>query len=636
MTSYTLLEEFVLLSLQDEGGHFEQIPEVHMACGIAGAALMDLALQGRIDSDINALWVVDPTPLGHPILDKVLADIAAETRRLDTKLWIKRLARRAHAMQQSAVASLCDKGVLHQVDSSFLWVMKDRLYPVADGQEQVEAKRRVIAVLLSNDIPSPRDVVLTALADDCLLFDRFFKPQQLEQVRSRIELISGMDLIGAQIVRSARTLNSEVRTVERNTIIAGLSGNIMEWYDFGIYGYFAATMGRLFFPTEDPATSLLAALGVFAIGFIGRPLGAVLLGYVGDSHSRRRATIHSVLLMGTATTLMAFLPTYAQIGVLAPLLLVLLRFAQGIAVGGEFTSSVVLMVEAALPSRRGFVGSFAGVGQLAGPLLASGVGAAVCWSLPDTAVSLWGWRFAFLLGLVIGIVVLILRSRLPAEEPISLPNPESTAPIVQIFKTERLAILKMIAILIPNGIVFNIFLVYLPIWLYQTQGVAISTGLALNCLAIGCGIAMNPLAGWVSDRFGRKPTLLVASIALTLCVLPIFWLMTGQSLLFITLAACGLATIDAFLRSGLSAYMVESFPREVRVSAVSLSHNVSVSLFGGTLPLVASFLLSRTGLVLAPAYYLWLGAIISLIILTVSIRGDSRYSREKNSPESAR
>ena len=172
--------------------------------------------------------------------------------------------------------------------------------------------------------------------------------------------------------------------------------------DFAIYGFFAATIGAQFFPSHDPSISLISSFGVFAAGFIARPLGALLFGHIGDRLGRRAAVVSSVLLMVVPTLLMALLPTYETIGVFAPILLVLLRLAQGLAVGGEFTTSMVLLVEEAQRRRRGFVGSFAPFGALGGTLLGSLVGASLLAYLPQEEANSWGWRLAFATGLIIG------------------------------------------------------------------------------------------------------------------------------------------------------------------------------------------------------------------------------------------
>ncbi len=234
-------------------------------------------------------------------------------------------------------------------------------------------------MLFNDDIPDPEDAALIGLANACFVFDRIFTPAQLKEVKPAHRDVepAGPDRRGAGRNRAANP-NLEIKSSERRTpVMAGLAGNVMEWYDFGVYGFFAAAIGRQFFPANDPNVSLIASFGVFAAGFLARPLGGLVFGHIGDRQGRRAAVISSVLMMVVPTLFMGFLPTYAQIGIAAPLLLIILRLLQGLAVGGEYTTSMVLLVEEALPSRRGRVGSYAPLGSTGGLLLGSLVGLAV-------------------------------------------------------------------------------------------------------------------------------------------------------------------------------------------------------------------------------------------------------------------
>lgn len=628
MADCTLLEEFLLLTLEDEGGEFDQVPEIYLACGVVGAVLMDLALRERLDSDLQGIWAVDTTPTGDPILDGVLAEIAAEPVRLDSRTWIKRLSRRAFQMRTTAIDHLCEQGILRQSDSQFLWVMKERRYPVVDGQQRPEAKGRVLALLFNSDIPQPYDIALTSLADACSVFERILKPKELSRAQGRIKLIAGMDLIGGEIARTAERLNAEIRAGERNTIIGGLAGNVMEWYDFGVYGFFAVVIGQQFFPSHDAALSLLASFGVFAVGFLGRPLGAAILGHLGDSKGRHSALMLSILLMVAPTTIMGMLPTYAQIGVAAPILLILMRLLQGMAVGGEFTTSIVVLVEAAQPSRRGYVGSFAGLGSQGGALLGSGVGAFLFWLLTPEAAASWGWRLAFFVGVALGAVVLLVRRKMPRDEVIVAVEKARSSPLVQAFRTQWRSILKIIAIVAPGFVGNTLCMVYLPIWLQQTQGMSTSTSLLINCVAIAFTMLITPIMGRFSDAFGRKPTLLLGMAGLMLLSFPLFWVMLHASVLWILLGRCGFALIGTLLWVGLSSFMVEALPKHVRCSGLSIGYNVSSALFAGTVPLVADWLVQQTGLALAPSIYATLAAAIALCVLVVTLSGHRRYAME--------
>src|SRR5208283_4444820 len=332
-----------------------------------------------------------------------------------------------------------------------------------------------------------------------------------------------MDLIGGEIARTAHRVNVDTRAAERRTVIAGLAGNVMEWYDFGVYGFFAAAIGAQFFPADDPSTSLLASFGVFAVGFIARPFGGLLFGHVGDRLGRRAAVVASVVLMIIPTLLMAILPTYQQLGVAAPILLVLLRLAQGLAVGGEYTTSMVLLVEEAQASRRGFVGSFAPFGARGGLLLGSALRATLLALLPEEAASTWGWRLAFFSGLMIGLVVFLIRRRLPPDEKIVQTEEARKSPLGEAFRTQWRTILKVVGFTLGNGVGFYLCFVYVSTWLKEQQHISSSAALTLNSVAIFCMLILTPLAGALSDRIGRKPVLIIGAAGLALSAWPVFW-----------------------------------------------------------------------------------------------------------------
>ena len=609
----SLIEEFLLLALEDSGGEFDSVPEIYLSCGIAGAALMDLALRDRIDSDLDGVFAVNTAPTGDATLDRALAEIAVEPRRLSAQEWISRLSRQAPAMRKAALSTLCARGVLRQSDHAFLWVLKERRYPVVEGQERPEAKKRILALLYSDDIPSPVDVALTSLADASFVFVRILAPRELQRVRPRIEQIARMDLIGGEIARTAHRVNVDTRAAERRTVIAGLAGNVMEWYDFGVYGFFAAAIGAQFFPADDPSTSLLASFGVFAVGFIARPFGGLLFGHVGDRLGRRAAVVASVVLMIIPTLLMAILPTYQQLGVAAPILLVLLRLAQGLAVGGEYTTSMVLLVEEAQASRRGFVGSFAPFGALGGLLLGSAVGATLLALLPEQAASTWGWRLAFFSGLMIGLVVFLIRRRLPPDEKIVQTEEARKSPLGEAFRTQWRTILKVVGFTLGNGVGFYLCFVYVSTWLKEQQHISSSAALTLNSVAIFCMLILTPLAGALSDRIGRKPVLIIGAAGLALSAWPVFWFMNTPHLPAILAGQCAFALFMSCYGAS-PAFLVEAFPKHVRCSGLSIGYNLAQSIFGGTVPMVAVFLIKITGNPLAPSFYLGAACAVSLLM----------------------
>jgi MHS family proline/betaine transporter-like MFS transporter len=618
----SLNEELVLLTLEDSGGEFDSVPEIYLNCGMAGAALMDLSLRGRLDSDLSGVFVVDARPTGDATLDLVLEKIARAPERLTAREWISRLSHEAPAMREAAIADLCARGVLRQSDHAYVWVLKERRYPVAEGQERTEAKKRIVALLYNDDIPTPEDVALTSLAEACFIFERILAPKEFARVKPRIRQIARMDLIGGEIAETAQRVNIDLREAEKRTIIAGLAGNVMEWYDFGVYGFFAAAIGSQFFPSDNPSTSLIASFGVFAVGFIARPLGGLLFGHIGDHLGRRAAIIGSVALMIAPTLLMALLPTHNQIGLAAPILLVVLRLAQGLAVGGEYTTSMVLLVEEAQTRRRGLVGSFAPFGALGGLLLGSAVGAILMAVLPGDAAARWGWRLAFFNGLLIGLVVLAIRRRLPPEPAIAESEEARKSPLIEAFRTQWRTILKVVGFTLGNGVGFYLCFVYVSTWLKEHHNMSTSVALTLNSLAILLMMILIPIAGGISDRIGRKPVLFLGAAGFALCAWPVFKLMSVATPAAVLGGQCAFAFFLSCYGAS-PAFLVEAFPKHVRCSGLSVGYNLAQSVFGGTVPMVAVYLTKVTGDPLAPAFYLSVAGFVSLLMASLIGRDES-------------
>ncbi|HWE73519.1 MAG TPA: MFS transporter [Stellaceae bacterium] len=616
MEKFSLIEELLLLTLEDRGGEFDRVPEAFLVCGIAGGALIDLSLRNKLDSDLNGVWAIDSSPTGDAVLDGVLAEIAGESKRLDPRAWIVRLSAQAMTMREEAISRLCDRGVLRKEGPRYLWTAASAAH---------QTKRRIFGLLFSDNIPSPEDVALIAMADACFVFERILAPGELAKVKYRIQQLCRLDLIGAQIALAAQQLNIEFRAAERKTVLAGLAGNILEWYDFGVYGFFAAAIGSQFFPAHDPTVSLIASFGVFAIGFLARPLGAMVFGNIGDKLGRRTAVISSVVSMTVPTCLMAVLPTYAQIGLLAPALLILLRLAQGLAVGGEFTTSMVMLVEHALPSRRGRVGSYAPFGAFGGLLLGSAIGWAITDSITPEQAAIWGWRAAFVAGMAIGIIVFFIRRQLPHEPVITAPKTE-TAPLLDAFRTQKKAMLQVIGFNLSTAVGFYLCFVYTTTWLHQVAGVPGPIALLLNSLSLGIMMVMTPFLGALSDRVGRKIVLFIGGIGLILCSIPLLGWVSHGTVFSIVTGQFGFAIFVGCFAGAGPAFMVEAFPKHVRCSGLSVGYNLAMSIFGGTLPMVAVYLIARTGNVLSPAWYLALVSVIS-VWMTATMRGHDEEAR---------
>jgi MFS transporter, MHS family, proline/betaine transporter len=395
-------------------------------------------------------------------------------------------------------------------------------------------------------------------------------------------------------------------------VLAGIVGNIMEWYDFTAYGYFASIIGRNFFPNTTPLGSLIAAFGVFAAGFLARPVGSLIFGHIGDRIDRNAALVISVVTMALPTFLIGLLPTYQQIGIAAPLLLTFLRLAQGLSVGGEYTTSFIYLVEHAPPKHRGLFGSLGPVGVAGGILLGSAIGAILTTSLDAEAIASWGWRVPFTLGIGVGLAGYYIRRQMTSGDPGSKLEEAVKFPVTEAFRTEWRGMLRIFGFLAFGGIGWYLCFVYVTTWLRQTEHIPASTTFNINVVAILLLMALGPLFGGMSDRVGRKLIIIAAIVSSLLLAWPLFWLMHHPNAATALLGQCGLAALIAAYVGPASAFMVEVFPTRIRCSALSFAYSASLAIFGGTAPMVAVFTIQHTQDDLSPAFYMMGAAVISL------------------------
>ncbi len=398
----------------------------------------------------------------------------------------------------------------------------------------------------------------------------------------------------------------------KQAVRASLVGNVLEWYDFAVYGYMAPIMGRLFFPADDDWASLLAAFGVFAAGYLARPLGGALFGHIGDRVGRKTSLVISILAMGMATVAIGFLPDYAALGATAAVLLVILRIVQGLSVGGEYTGSIVFVTEHAPPHRRGFYAAFPMTGAVGGFVLGSLIGALVSSVLSQEQLDSWGWRLPFLFGGVIAAIGLIMRRQLSESPAVTALKQAETSPVILAFRDHWRSILKLVGLLIAFGVGFYLMFIYAAA--YQESKLHFSTGQALEISSINLGImllAILPLSH-LSDRIGRKPLLFAAAIAILVLSWPLWWLMHQGSFLLAVLGQAGFAVIFSMVAAGSAPTMVESLPAGVRCSGVSIAYNLAIGVFGGSAPLVATYLVERTHDDAMPAIYLMVVGLVML------------------------
>ena len=401
----------------------------------------------------------------------------------------------------------------------------------------------------------------------------------------------------------------EHRRVRRG-IIAGVVGNMLEWYDFALFGFFAQQIGAHFFPADDPTASLLAAFGTFAAGFIMRPLGGALFGWVGDRFGRKQALIWSVTAMALPSFFIGVLPGTAAIGIAAPILLVLCRLLQGLAVGGEYGASSVFLVESAEPGRRGWTGSWAPVGTFAGTLLGSAAAAITNAVMPPEDVLAWGWRVPFIVG--VGVALGAVAIRRYFVERVSHEAP-SRSPLGEAFRSHWRTMLHQVALIAGLSVGFYTTFVYSATWLAQVAQVPARVALGINTVAMGLSLVATLAAGQVSDRVGRRPVLLAWAGAQVLLAYPLMALMSRGETGGIAAGQVGLALLVAAGSGALPAVVAEMAPWRVRCTVVAVAHNVAMALLGGTTPLVGAWLVARTGHPLAPAVYLAAASGVSLV-----------------------
>jgi MHS family proline/betaine transporter-like MFS transporter len=406
--------------------------------------------------------------------------------------------------------------------------------------------------------------------------------------------------------------DSDTGHLSAKVLSAGAIGNILEWYDFGLYGLFAPVLAELFFPAADRLAALMSVYGGFAIGFVMRPIGGAVLGHFGDRIGRRFVLICSIVMMGMTTTAIGLLPTYRTLGIGAPILLLCLRVLQGFSVGGEFTGSVAYLVENAPPNRRGFAGSFANIGSTTGILLAATMAALATTFIDKASLQSFGWRIPFLLGGVIAACGFLLRSSLGADHDIA-PRKRSELPLKQAITDAPKTMLWSIAFTSGYGVVNYLTMVFLPTYASTFGGLAESKVLQINTAAQALALLVVPLTGWLNDHLIRRRTLLILVFLAEFAVAwACFSLAHGGGIAGLWIAQMTFGLLFALIMGTEPAMLSEQFKGAYRLSGYSLCFNIGIGLAGGTAPIIATGLIAKTGNLLVPAWYLMLASALSL------------------------
>jgi MHS family proline/betaine transporter-like MFS transporter len=397
------------------------------------------------------------------------------------------------------------------------------------------------------------------------------------------------------------------------TALAGLIGNVLEWFDFAVYGYFAGDIGSQFFPTSSASAQQLLAFAVFAIGFFARPIGSLVLGTVGDRIGRRALLTLSIALMGGSTLILGLLPTYQQIGLAAPLLLVTMRLIQGFSVGGEFTGSMVYTTESSSQMTRGLVSSSTAAGVTIGFILGSGSAWLINASLNREDVAAWGWRIPFVASVLLCVLGWFLRRGLH-ETPEGLKAVAIRPPLFPSLIADWRPMIRTFGIVATTNAAYYLTFTYVVDRRKSVHDGA-SGFLLANTISLILVLIAKPLGGWLSDHVGRRRMMLILTTATICLIYPALRLMLygapsqflfGQLLLAVPLGmALGLQ----------GAMVVEIFPLRTRVTSMSFAYSITLALAGGTAPLVSAWLIQHFGVPLAPAYYVMLHGAVGLALL---------------------
>jgi MFS family permease len=395
----------------------------------------------------------------------------------------------------------------------------------------------------------------------------------------------------------------------RKVVAVGL-GNALEFYDFLTYSFFAIQIGHCFFPDSATHHGLLLSLATFGVGFVTRPLGGWLIGRLGDRVGRKPAMMLSFALMGGSIVALALIPSYAEIGIAAPILLVLCRLVQGFALGGEVGPSTAYLIEAAPPHRRGLYVALQYMTQDLAVLAAGLVGFILANLLDADALDAWGWRLALLIGAAVVPVGLWVRRGLPETLPTKSEGPTARIPV-------RLAILGLLMLMATSICIYGID--YITTFAQDSLHLAAGAAFGATVVTGLCSVIADPISGLLSDRVGRKPVMIGAVVILILVLVPSFWAMTRLPNVAIVYGATAiLATLQAFVAAPGLILITESLPRSIRASGVGILYAVAIAAFGGTTQFMVKYLTDATGSPLAPAWYLSVAVAIGAVAMALS------------------
>lgn len=399
-------------------------------------------------------------------------------------------------------------------------------------------------------------------------------------------------------------------------IVGASSGNLVEWFDFYVYSFFSIYFAHYFFPKGDVTTQLLQTAGVFAAGFLMRPIGGWLFGFIGDRYGRKKSMLISVYLMCFGSLVIACLPGYDQIGVFAPMLLLMVRMLQGLSVGGEYGASATYMSEIAAKGKKGFYASFQYVTLIGGQLLAVLTVVILQQIMSDESLRSWGWRIPFALGAVLAVVALYLRRSLHETSDESQRKNKDAGNILKLLKHHWRPFLQVIGITAGGSLSFYTFTTYMQKYLVNSVGLDVKSGSMIMTGALLAFMFLQPLVGALSDKIGRKSSILIFGLALAICTVPIMMLLgqsTDKSTIFMLII---LAMIVCTFYTSISGILkAEMFPPEVRALGVGLPFAIANAIFGGTAEFVA-LSLKQQGM---ETSFFWYVATMGVVVFITSL-----------------
>lgn len=430
----------------------------------------------------------------------------------------------------------------------------------------------------------------------------------------------------------------QLARTRRKAITAGGIGNFVEWFDFALYAQFATIIGFHFFPADDPTASLLATFAVFAVGFLARPLGGLLFGQLGDRRGRKIALSLAVLLMSGATLAIGLTPSYATIGVAAPVLLLVWRILQGLSAGGEYAGSSSFVIEYAPLGRRALFASINPVATAVGTIGGALTGLIVTMSVTPDQLTDWAWRIPFLIAGPLGVVGLYLRSKVE-ETPEFLALAEEQAgqeqkhaPVAEAFRTHKKRMLILFGWAALNAVAFYLLTSYMVAYMTQRVGFTQSEALLVYIIGLAAFSVASPLAGLLADRIGPPKVALGSAVVLALVVLPAFALMEAHAIGSAVLGLSLYAVVVGAIATLTPLFMVDLFPVRIRYTASAVSYNLAYAAFGGTAPYLATWLVATTDDGKMPGYYVMvlcvLGVVVSLVGLARMYRGPALRDAE--------